>query len=144
MTYYPAQTVRAKPHWAEALGDEVLRDVLDESYLALNSGLRMLASVAARTLLDRAGNILVGDVKGGFEGKLSALATAGRISQSDKEALDAVADAGNASAHRGYAPEAERLNHIFDIIENFLERAFILTPAAAEIRKATPPRTKRP
>jgi hypothetical protein len=54
------------------------------------------------------------------------------------------ADAGNASAHRGYAPEAERLNHIFDIIEYFLERAFILTPAAAEIRKTTPPRPKRP
>jgi hypothetical protein len=144
VTYHPAQTVRAKPPWAEALGDEILRDVLGESYLALNSGLRMLASVGARTLLDRAGNSLVGDVKGGFEGKLFALATAGRISQSDKEALDAVADAGNASAHRGYAPEAERLNHIFDIIENFLERAFILTPAAAEIRKTTPPRPKRP
>lgn len=144
VTYHPAQTVRAKPRWAEGLSDEVLRDVLDESYLALNSGLRMLASVGARTLLDRSGNILVGDVKGGFEGKLSALATAGLISQSDKEALDAVADAGNASAHRGYAPEAERLNHIFDIIENFLERAFILTPVAAEIRKTTPPRPKRP
>lgn len=144
VTYHPAQTVRATPPWAQALGDEVLRDVLDESYLALNSGLRMLASVGARTLLDRAGNILVGDVKGGFEGKLSGLAIAGRISQSDKEALDAVADAGNASAHRGYAPEAERLNHIFNIIENFLERAFILTPVAAEIRKTTPPRPKRP
>ncbi|MET4489033.1 DUF4145 domain-containing protein [Bradyrhizobium sp. LA7.1] len=144
VTHHPAQTVRAKPPWAVALGDEVLRDVINESYLALNGGLRMLASVGARTLLDRAGNILVGDVKGGFEGKLSALATAGRISQSDKEALDAVADAGNASAHRGYAPEAERLNHIFDVIENFLERAFILTPAAAEIRKTTPPRAKRP
>jgi hypothetical protein len=83
-------------------------------------------------------------VKGGFEGKLSALATAGRISLSDKEALDAVADAGNASAHRGYAPEAERLNRIFDIIENFLERAFILTQAVVEIRMTTPPRPMRP
>jgi hypothetical protein len=144
VTYHPAQTVRAKPRWIEGLGDEVLQDILDESYLALNSGLRMLASVGARTLLDRAGNILVGDVKGGFDGKLSGLATAGLISQSDKEALDAVADAGSASAHRGYAPEAERLNHIFNIIENFLERAFILTPAAADIRKTTPPRRKRP
>lgn len=144
VSYHPAQTVRAKPAWAEAIGDDTLRDVLDESYFALNSGLRMLASVGARTLLDRAGNILVGDVKNGFEGKLSELAIAGLISQTDKEALGAVADAGNASAHRGYVPEAERLHHIFDVIENFLERALILTPAVAEIRKATPPRPKRP
>jgi hypothetical protein len=142
VAYHPAQTVRAKPIWAEDLHDEVLRDVLDESYLALNNGLRMLASVGARTLLDRAGNILIDDVKGGFEGKLSALVTGGHISKQEKEALDAVADAGNASAHRGYTPAAERLSHIFDIIENFLHRAFILTSAAAEIRKSTPPRRK--
>jgi hypothetical protein len=143
VTYHPAQTVRAKPVWAEAVGDEILRDVLDESYSALNNGQRMLASVGARTLLDRAGHILIGDVKGGFEGKLSALVVGGHISAQEKDSLDAVADAGNASAHRGYTPTAERLSRIFDIIENFLHRAFILGPAAAEIRKTTPPRPKR-
>ncbi len=110
--------------------------------MALNSGLRVLASVGARTLLDRAGHILIGDPRGGFEGKLSALVTGGHISPQEKGALDAVADAGNASAHRGYTPAAERLRHIFDIIENFLHRAFILPSAAAEIRKTTPPRRK--
>jgi hypothetical protein len=143
VTYHPAQTVRAKPVWAEAVGDEILRDVLDESYSALNNGQRMLASVGARTLLDRAGHILVGDVKGGFEGKLSALVVGGHISAQEKDSLDAVADAGNASAHRGYTPTAERLSRIFDVIENFLHRAFVLGPAAAEIRKTTPPRPKR-
>jgi len=143
VTYYPAQTVRAKPVWAESLGDEILRDVLDESYSALNNGQRMLASVGARTLLDRGGHILIGDVKGGFEGKLSALVVGSHISAQEKDSLDAVADAGNASAHRGYTPTAERLSHIFDIIENFLHCAFILAPAAAEIRMTTPPRPKR-
>jgi Domain of unknown function (DUF4145) len=139
VTYHPAQTVRAKPVWAEAVGDEILRDVLGESYSALNNGQRMLASVGARTLLDRAGHILIGDVKGGFEGKRSALVVGGHISAQEKDSLDAVADAGNASAHRGYTPTAERLSRIFDIIENFLHRAFILAPAAAEIRKTTRP-----
>lgn len=143
VTYHPAQTVRAKPAWADTLGDEILRDVLDESYLALNNGLRMLASVGARTLLDRAGHILIGDVRGGFEGKLSALVGSGHISAQEKNSLDAVADAGNASAHRGYTPTPERLSRIFDIIENFLHRAFVLAPAADEIRKTTPPRPKR-
>jgi hypothetical protein len=65
------------------------------------------------------------------------------MSAQEKDALDAVAGAGNASAHRGYSPTAERLSRIFDIIENFLHRAFVLAPAAADIRRTTPPRPKR-
>jgi hypothetical protein len=143
-TYYPAPTVRTKPTWSDNIGDEVLRDVLDELYSALTVGLNVLASVGARTLLDRAGYLLIGDPKGGFEGKLSALVTGDFISSQEKETLDAVADAGNASAHRGYTPKSERLGHIVDIIENFLHRAFVLTPAAEDIRKSTPPRRKGP
>ncbi len=143
-TYYPPPTIRTKPTWSDKIGDDVLRDVLDELYSALNVGLNVLASVGARTLLDRAGYLLIGDPKGGFEGKLSALVTGDFISSQEKETLDAVADAGNASAHRGYTPTAERLGHIVDIIENFLHRAFVLTPAAEDIRKSTPPRRKGP
>ncbi|MGB3834234.1 MAG: DUF4145 domain-containing protein [Mesorhizobium sp.] len=141
-TYYPAPTVRSKPAWSDTIGDEVLRNVLDELYVALNGGLNVLASVGARTLLDRAGYLLIGDPKGGFEGKLSALQEDGHISAHEKSTLEAVADAGNASAHRGYTPPADRLGHIVDIIENFLHRAFILTGAAEEIRKSTPVRQK--
>lgn len=140
--YYPAPTVRAKPEWCDSIADEVLRNVLDELYAALNAGLNVLASVGARTLLDRAGYLLIGDPRGGFEGKLSALQTGGHISAQEKTTLEAVADAGNASAHRGYTPTVERLAHIVDIIENFLHRAFVLTGAAEEIRKATPVRQK--
>lgn len=138
--YYPAPTVRAKPAWSDTIADEVLRNVLEELYAALNAGLNVLASVGARTLLDRAGYLLIGDPRGGFEGKLSALQTGGHISAQEKTTLEAVADAGNASAHRGYTPTVERLGHIVDIIENFLHRAFVLAGAAEEIRKATPAR----
>lgn len=142
--YYPAPTVRAKPAWSDNIADEVLRNVLEELYIALNAGLNVLASVGARTLLDRAGYLLIGDPRGGFEGKLSALQSGGHISAQEKTTLEAVADAGNASAHRGYTPTVERLGHIVDIIENFLHRAFILAGAAEEIRKATPARRKSP
>ena len=140
--YYPAPTVRAKPMWSDSISDEVLRNVLDELYAALTAGLGVLASIGARTLLDRAGYLLIGDPKGGFEGKLSALQSDGHISAQEKTTLEAVADAGNASAHRGYTPTAERLGHIVDIIENFLHRAFVLKGAAEEIRKTTPARQK--
>lgn len=140
--YYPAPTVRAKPEWSNIIADEVLRNVLDELYAALNAGLNVLASVGARTLLDRAGYLLIGDPRGGFEGKLSTLQTEGHISAQEKTTLEAVADAGNASAHRGYTPTVARLGHIVDIIENFLHRAFVLTGVAEDIRKATPARQK--
>lgn len=143
-TYYPTPTVRAKPAWSDHIQDEVLRDVLNELYSALNSGLNVLASVGARTLLDRTGYLLIGDPKGGFEGKLAALVECGFISAQEKETLDAVADAGNASAHRGYTPTSERLGYIIDIVENFLKRAFVLTPVAQQIRKSTPPRKTGP
>ena len=142
-TYYPAPTVRAKPIWSDSVEDEVLRNVLDELFSALNGGMSVLASVGARTLLDRAGFLLIGDPPGGFEGKLSALQKDGYISAQEKKTLEAVADAGSASAHRGYTPTAERLGHIADIMENFLHRAFILPLAAEEIRKSTPARQKR-
>lgn len=140
--YYPAPTLRVKPEWFDTLADEVLRNVLEELYAALNAGLNVLASVGARTLLDRAGYLLIRDPRGGFEGKLSALQTGGHISAQEKTTLEAVADAGSASAHRGYTPTVERLGHIVDIIENFLHRAFVLAGAAEEIRKATPARHK--
>lgn len=73
---------------------------------------------------------------------LSALQTGGHISAHEKTTLEAVADAGNASAHRGYTPTVERLGHIVDIIENFLHRAFVLAGAAEDIRKTTPARQK--
>lgn len=142
-TYYPAPTVRPKPAWSDTIDDEVLRNVMDELYLALNAGMSVLASVGARTLLDRAGHLLLEeDPKGGFEGKLSGLVDGGFISRHEKATLEAVADAGNASAHRGYTPNSERLGDIVDIMENFLQRAFVLSRAADEVRNSTPRRPK--
>ncbi|WP_442577767.1 DUF4145 domain-containing protein [Mesorhizobium sp. ASY16-5R] len=141
---FPPPTVRAKPKWADGIADDVLRDVLEELYAALNFGTRVLASIGARTLLDRAGYLLLqDDPKGGFEAKLAGLVAGGFITSQEKETLDAMADAGNASAHRGYNPTSERLGQIVDIIENFLHRAFVLSGAAEEIRKSTPPRKGR-
>ncbi|MGV2074077.1 MULTISPECIES: DUF4145 domain-containing protein [Rhizobium/Agrobacterium group] len=110
--YFPAPTARARPEWFDIIADEVLRNVLDKLYAALNARLKALASIGVRTLLDRAGYLLIGDPRGGFEGKLSALQTGGHISAQEKTTLEAVADAGNASAHRGYTPTVERLGRI--------------------------------
>ena len=142
-TYFPAITVRKRPHWMDQIKDQILRGVMDELYIALNNNLSVVSSIAARTLLDRAGHSLVGD-RGNFANLLKEMETQHYISGHDKRVLEVVADAGNASAHRGYAPKPEHLNGIVDIIEAFIYRSIVLSGAADEVKKATPPRPKPP
>jgi hypothetical protein len=62
-TYHPPPTVRTKPTWSDNISDDVLRDVLDELYSALNvslnhaiatwRSLRILAAEADAALADR-------------------------------------------------------------------------------------------
>jgi hypothetical protein len=115
---------------------------MDEVYQALNAGLIVLASIGARTLLDRAMHLRIGDPKGGFTAKLNLMVEGGHIGQSERNILEAMTDAGSAAAHRGFAPTQKTLSTIIDTIENFLHREFILKNAAGEVRAATPGRNK--
>jgi len=140
VTHWPSPTKRKKPIWADSLDDEVLRNVLYEVYQALNHEMIVLASVGARTVLDRAMFLRVDDPKGGFAGKLKLMVENGRIGKNEKETLEVITDAGSASAHRGFAPPAPVLMTIIEAIENFLHREFVLQAAATEVKAATPQR----
>lgn len=141
--YWPPPAKRQRPAWSDKLEDEMVRTLIDELYRALDAGLVILATTGARTLFDRASALQVGDPPGGFAGKLQAMVAAGHISASDRRILEAMTDAGNASAHRGFAPDPAQLDAIVGILENYLERVFVLTAAAEALRGATPPRPPR-
>ncbi len=138
-TYWPPPTTRKKPLWADEIDDEVMREVFEEVYAALNAGLRILGSIGTRTLLDRAMTLQVGD-EGGFARKLQLMREQGFIGETEKDILDAMTDAGSASAHRGHKPSPEHLNTIIDTVENFIHRVFVLRTDAESVRAATPPR----
>ncbi len=140
VTYWPPPTKRKKPEWTGNLDDDVLRNVIGEVYQALNLGLIVLASVGIRTLLDRAMLLRVGDVAGGFGGKLKAMLEEGHVGEKEKGILEIITDAGSASAHRGFAPDVDTLNTIVQAVENFLQREFVLKAAAEKVKAATPPR----
>lgn len=140
VVYWPPPTKRKKPHWVDALDDDVLRGVIDEIYQALDIGLMALASIGTRTLLDRAMFLRIGDPKGGFAGKLQKMLENGHIGLDEKDILAAITDAGSAAAHRGFTPNAKTFGTIIETVENFLQREFVLKTAAGEVRKATPRR----
>lgn len=138
-TYWPPPTTRKKPSWADEIDDEVMREVFEEVYAALNAGLMVLSSIGTRTLLDRAMTLQIGD-KGGFARKLQFMQEEGYIGETEKDILDAMTDAGSASAHRGHKPSVQHLNTIIDTVENFIHRLFILQAGAEGVKAATPSR----
>lgn len=137
-TTWPPPSVRKKPEWSDRLDDSVLRDVMDETYLALDHGMMIVAAIGARTMLDRAMYLKVGDQPRGFPGKLDAMVKSGRMGSEEKETFLAITDVGNAAAHRGHAPSRRTLDAVFAATEGVLHREFILPSEAEEARRNTP------
>lgn len=142
-TFYPGRVRRKRPVWTHKVSDPGLLKLFDELYKALAADLLIVSSICARTLFDAASTLKVGDA-GNFKQKIDALVERGMMSAADKEAVEAMTDAGNASAHRGYEPSFEQLMHIVDIVEGFIERQFYYPEIAQSLRLATPPRQGRP
>ena len=142
-TSWPPASSRKKPDWVDELKDSGLRKVLDEVYTALDHDQTVLAAIGTRTLLDMAMLIRVGDVDGGFPGKLHAMAEGGRIGREEKEIFRAMVDVGSAAAHRGFTPGMQTLNKVLTATESLLHREFILPADAEAVREATPARAKR-
>ena len=65
----------------------------------------------------------------------------GYITEKQKELIETVIDAGNASAHRGYEPTKEVMEQIIQIIYNIFENT-ILDRNINKINKEVPKRNK--
>jgi len=137
--YYPPPISRQIPRWQYKLPND-LRDLLKESYMALQAGGKRLAIMGARSLIDLFMNITLGDI-GGFEQKLEALVKNGYLSEQNRSVLEAALEAGHAVAHRGHEPKTDDVNLVFDIVENMLQ-TMVLKKESEELKKSTPKRTK--
>ena len=140
VTIWPPPTKRPKPNWTERLEDRVLREVIEEVYLALSSGMIVLASIGTRTLLDRAMTLCIGDKQLSFKDRIDLLRREGYVGETECDILAIIIDAGSASAHRAFSPTPEILDTIVATVENFLERQFILRHDVKNVELATPPR----
>lgn len=144
-TYWPATITRQRPKWLDTIEktDRDLGDLLREMYVALDSDLRVLSAVAARTVFDRASEFLGIDPALGFQEKLESLAANGKIGIDEEGILDVLVDAGSAAAHRGWRPKPQELNTMVDVVESFLHRSLVLGDGIAKLRASVPQKPKR-
>ena len=136
---YPPVNFRNPPDWFEDLPDEVMRQISGEIYKSLQSGSNYLATFGSRTLIDRLIVLTVGD-KGNFGKGLKALQEEGLVSQNERNILKPVIDAGNAAAHRGWAPSEEQIKVILDTVEGLIHRLLVLPKLSEELEEAVPSR----
>ncbi|WP_157658342.1 DUF4145 domain-containing protein [Burkholderia ubonensis] len=125
--------------------DEQLGRIMDEVYVAHEKQSLILASVGLRTAFDRATEILQIDAGHSLEDKVKKLQEEGYVGETEARILSVVVDAGNAAAHRGWAPTSAEFQDLLTALEEFL-RGAILKKGSAALRVAAriPPRPARP
>lgn len=141
-TVYPPVSYRPTPDWFEDLPDPTLRRVADEIYKSLQSESHFLATFGARTLIDRLIVLTVGD-KANFKVGLDALETDGKLSKHERELLNPIVDAGNAAAHRGWAPSPDQLKTILDTVESLIHRLLVVPKLTEALQEAVPRRGQK-
>jgi hypothetical protein len=110
-----------------------------EVYEALWGGQHRLALMGVRALLEQVMILKVGD-QGSFAKNLEAFCEKGFVSRVEKEAMDAVLDAGHASMHRMYKPTESDLKIALDIAEGIFAAIYVHENAARELLGRVPKR----
>jgi hypothetical protein len=145
ITYYPAPVKRKRPEWFSLLDLEPgLYSLLKETYNALDVDARVLSATGARTIFDRASELLKIHPALTFKEKLNQLQNKGHISASERKYLDILTDASGAAAHRGWKPTAKQLNTVMTIVETFIHRKFVLEAEVKGLKAQLPRRRQRP
>jgi len=139
--FYPPPIARPLPRWHGSLPSE-LSTLMEEVYSALQAGSKRLALMGARALVDLFMSDKVGDM-GGFEQKSAELVKQGLLSKAHQKILNAALETGHAVIHRGFKPKNDTVEQVMDIVENLLQ-TYVLDEAADDLKKATPPRKKKP
>lgn len=135
----PERLAPALPEWLTKLPDPA-QVLMREVHLAMDAELYSLSAMGMRAVVDVISvDLLAGDA-GSFNAKVDGLAKAGHLSPSQHNALNAVVDAGNAAAHRGFVPTRDAAQAMLDALEVVLKTAYVLPGAAQSLQAMTPKR----
>lgn len=142
---YPPPPKHTRPDWSWSLNktDEILAQIMGETYTAAEAESYVLASVGLRTALDRITELLGIDSSLPMVGKVGALRSGGWIGETEALTLDTVAEAGNAAAHRGWSPDEHDFRILLSTLEQFIQRALLSGRAALSVAPKVPPKQRR-
>ncbi|MBX8826052.1 DUF4145 domain-containing protein [Ochrobactrum sp. SFR4] len=157
INYWPAQFKRERPNWFDVMHNYITHDrasdfqsCLLQVYTALDHDLNILAAIGIRTTFDVASEILGIDTEQPFDKKLKQMLLQNYITASQKDNLDVLINAGNASAHRGWDPSFDELNALMGALEDFINDRFVrpeqekkTAEKVALIKDKVPARKKR-
>ncbi len=135
----PERLAPALPEWLTKLPDTA-QVLMREVHLAMGAELYALSAMGIRAVVDVISVDLLGVDAGPFNVKLDGLAKVGHLSPSQHTALNAVVDAGNAAAHRGFVPTRDAAQAMLDAVEVVLKTAYVLPGAAQSLLAMTPRR----
>lgn len=147
-TYPSPEKKSHKPDWIWEIAktDPPLHSILYEVYQAYEAGSFILASVGLRTAFDRTTEFLKIDSNLSFENKLIELTREGYIGETEANTLAVVTNAGNAAAHRGWAPDPKAFKILIATLEQYIYRVVVTGRAALDLTgdiPARPPRAKK-
>lgn len=147
LQHWPIPARRKRPEWVTGFAsfrlDGLLLQILKEIYAALDNDLRILAAVGMRTCLERAMTLLdIPDET--FAERLKRMVVAHHIGESQRASLEILTEAGNAAAHRSWQPGHRELRVLMDVLEPFIQYAFVVKAEAAALRAKVPKRGQPP
>lgn len=143
---FPAPEKRKdRPDWSWELHkhDANLSRIMGEVYSAAEAGLLMLASVGLRAAIDRMAEKVGIDPAIAMEAKIVELVERGRIGDTEADTLRVVANAGNAAAHQGWAPDMPAFEHLRKTVEQFIYRTLFVGEGPLALAANIPGRQKR-
>jgi Domain of unknown function (DUF4145) len=127
------------PAWLDKLPQDA-QILMNEIYAAMDAGTFALPAMGIRAVVDVVSKeVQQGDI-GSFRKKLDGLRDAGHLTPAHHDALDAVVDAGNAAAHRGFTPSAEALASMIAAVSHLLHAIYVMPESTRLLRAGTPAR----
>ncbi len=144
ITYPSPELASSRPGWMAELysKDVLLEAMVSQTYASYDTNLLILTAIGLRTAFDRAAELSGVDPAMSFEQKISHLEANGKIGSMESLQLTRLVDAGNAAAHRSWAPWKDECLALMKVFEHFIQRT-ILAPSTENIDSRIPKRQKR-
>lgn len=144
VTYFPPAISRRRPEWLVRFPTFLslpmnLIGLLNEVYSAVQNGLRCVAAMGIRTILETTMRNKVGD-QHSFKKLIDEFQKAGYLSIREAQTLDSTLEAGHAAAHRAWEPTDEDIAILLDITETVIQTTYLHEKHARALEGRVPKR----